>query len=46
MAIVLKDKITDVIYDVISLKNIEPEKIPVIVKNFEEDYIVIRKKEV
>ena len=45
MAIILKDKVNpEIIYDIVSLKEIEPKKIPVIVKEFEKDYTVIRKE--
>ncbi len=46
MALILKDKVTENILDVISLKGIPSERIPAIVREFEKDYIVIRKKEV
>lgn len=43
MAIVLKDKVTEQIYDVISLKGMSSEKANKVVREFEKDYIVLRK---
>lgn len=44
MSIVLKDKVNpEKIYDVISLKGMSPEKANKVVREFEKDYIVLRK---
>jgi hypothetical protein len=43
MSIILKDRTTENILDVISLKGMSPKKANDVVREFEKDYIVIRK---
>lgn len=44
MSIILKDKVTSDILDVISLKGMSVKKANDVVREFEKDYIVIRKE--